>query len=148
MTRNRRWTRSRIVEAIREYHRRYGRPPRSIDWSVAAARWRWGEDSEKFREVKRRWDEGDWPHDRTVRDVFGTWNAALRAAGFAGRPTHAPPPDRREEFVRMWNDGVPVPEMARHFGVKEISVINRAYRLRRMGLWLAPRKSGPRPSRG
>jgi ribosomal protein S27E len=57
------WTKRAIIAALRDATRRRGEPPSARDW-------------EKHR-----------PPARTVTRVFGTWNAALEAAGL---PTRAP----------------------------------------------------------
>lgn len=70
------WTRETIIQAIREFQDRYGRPPAATDWNVSMARalgheWR----------VKRFYRDGCWPHYTSVMKFFPKWNAALEAAG-------------------------------------------------------------------
>lgn len=74
------WTQETIIEAIREYHRRYRRQPGAMDWNLnlahrAAA-------PERLAEIEKRWDEGLWPTVTTVQERFGSWSAAIYAAGF------------------------------------------------------------------
>lgn len=60
-----RWDRETIIYAIELWHRRYLRTPTKNEWMNAGT---------------------DHPCHQTVRRVFGTWNAGIRAAGFAPRP--------------------------------------------------------------
>jgi hypothetical protein len=65
----RRWTRARVVEAMLDWRRRYGRLPSSYDWSRTHARRRGGEALKRLR-------EGDWPSASVVTSVLGSWAAA------------------------------------------------------------------------
>jgi AraC-like DNA-binding protein len=85
-----RWTRDRVLDAMRAWQARYGRWPSSYDWSRTHARRRGGEALERLR-------EGDWPSPSVVTDVYGSWQAArvaaaeqLVEAGDGARPS----PDR------------------------------------------------------
>ena len=60
-------TAQEIVVALRAWSAEHGAPPREQDWSVASAVWR------------DAWPR--WPGAGTVMRVFGSWNAALQAAG-------------------------------------------------------------------
>ena len=55
----RRWTRERVLDAMREWRARYGRLPSSYDWSRTHARRRGGEALERLR-------DGDWPSASVV----------------------------------------------------------------------------------
>lgn len=59
------WTRERIVSALQAWALEHGRPPSGTDWRVT----------------------GLWEHPSTgtVLLKFGTWNAAMVAAGFQPR---------------------------------------------------------------
>jgi hypothetical protein len=76
------YTADEILDAIRSWARWYGQPPTSIDWEPARAR-RMGQ---PWR--AERFERGDWPTVRMVRGKFGSFNAAVRAAGL--RPRRAP----------------------------------------------------------
>ena len=76
----RRWTRERVLEAMRAWRRRYGRLPSSYDWSRTHARRRGGEALERL-------NDGDWPSASVVGGIFGTWAAALTAAAEEPRTT-------------------------------------------------------------
>jgi hypothetical protein len=65
-----RWSKDSIKIAIRDWTNIYGEPPLSNDWQGP------------YRP--------DWvPSTHTVHDHFGTWNAAIQAAGFKPRPRGA-----------------------------------------------------------
>jgi hypothetical protein len=65
----RRWTRDRVLEAMRAWEGRYGRMPSSYDWSRTHARRRGAEAVERL-------SEGDWPAASVVTGVFGKWQVA------------------------------------------------------------------------
>lgn len=70
------WTRESIVAAIQRFHQRYGRQPNATDFNPPLARsmghhWR----ADRFHA------DGDYPGSSSVQYVFGTWNAAIEAAG-------------------------------------------------------------------
>jgi transposase len=73
-----RWTRASIVAAIGEFDRRYGHPPSSNDWNPVQAR-KLGHHAR----AERFYADGCWPWSGQVLKVFGRWNDAIRAAGFA-----------------------------------------------------------------
>lgn len=76
------WTKDRVVLAIREWAQFYGEPPAAADWDPWRARVKLG-DEMRARRFER--DRGRWPSFIAAVDRFGSWNAALEAAGFAGR---------------------------------------------------------------
>lgn len=55
------WTRELIISCIQDWARDHGLPPTQIDWSKGTA---------------------DHPHYRTAAKRFGSWSAAIAAAGF------------------------------------------------------------------
>jgi hypothetical protein len=69
-----------ILEAIRTWTARYGEPPAWADWSPARAR----RQSQEWR--VQRYLSGDWPSSNTVARRFGTFTAAVAAAGITPRP--------------------------------------------------------------
>ena len=75
----RRWTRERVLDAMRAWRARYGRLPSSYDWSRTHARRRGGDALERLA-------EGQWPsasgRHRSVRD----WAAARTAAVSGPQP--------------------------------------------------------------
>jgi AraC-like DNA-binding protein len=74
----RRWTRGRVLDAMRAWRERYGHLPSSYDWSRTHARRR-GE------EALDRLATGDWPAASVVTDVFESWPAARAALGTSPR---------------------------------------------------------------
>ena len=87
----RRWTRERVVDAMLDWRRRYGRLPSSYDWSRTHAGRRRGE-------AFKRLTEGEWPASSVVTRLFGTW-AVARAA--ASRPNVAVPIRRPSATSRL-----------------------------------------------
>jgi Homing endonuclease associated repeat len=75
------WTRERIIEAVHDYAAVFGSPPSAEDWNVSMAR-------KNGRHDKADWFYlfGDWPHYGSVTARFGSFNAAIEAAGFTPRP--------------------------------------------------------------
>lgn len=71
----REWNRGEIIAAILYWNIKYGRPPSAADWNVAERR---GNHEARLA----RFYDGWWPHVNTVRHHFGSWNAAIKAAGF------------------------------------------------------------------
>jgi Homing endonuclease associated repeat len=70
------WTATEFTDALIEWARLEGAQPSESEWkSGRAARGRWQ------REYPR------WPAAHVARRLFGSWSAALQAAGFAARPT-------------------------------------------------------------
>jgi hypothetical protein len=71
------WTPDRILDAIRDYADRYGHPPAAQDWNPPLAITKYRDDiAERFHE------DGCWPTATSVQYYFGSWNAAIHAAGF------------------------------------------------------------------
>ncbi len=80
----RRWTRERVLAAMRDWRERFGRLPSSYDWSRTHARRRGGE-------ALARLAEGEWPAASVVTRLFGTWSAACAVAvQRAGEMTREP----------------------------------------------------------
>jgi AraC-like DNA-binding protein len=69
----RRWTRERVVAAMREWEARQGRLPSSYDWSRAHAGRRGGD-------ALKRVANGEWPAASVVTRLFGSWDVARSAA--------------------------------------------------------------------
>src|SRR5262245_48539877 len=97
----RRYSRLEIVEAIQRWVDEYGSPPTLQDWEPSSAR-RWGNGARA-----ERFEAGEWPSARMVRRQFGSFGAAVRAAGFApgvGRPSkpHLSASDEILRAVREW----------------------------------------------
>ena len=76
----RRWTRERVLDAMRAWRAQHGRLPSSYDWSVTHARRRGGEALERL-------SHGDWPSPAVVTLVCGGWPRARAAADQTGTRT-------------------------------------------------------------
>jgi AraC-like DNA-binding protein len=63
--RRRKWSGQQMIEKIQEWTAEYGSPPMSREWRKSSER---------------------WPTQSCVCTCFGTWNNAIRAAGFEPRP--------------------------------------------------------------
>jgi hypothetical protein len=73
------WTSAEILDAIRRWHDLYGEPPSMADWEPYRARvigqpWR-----------IERYESGDWPSSRSVRNHFGRLSDAVALAGLVPR---------------------------------------------------------------
>lgn len=81
------WTRDAVAAAMREWHEVYGEAPAQADWCPYFARG-YGDDA---RAVRFEDADGHWPSFMAVVNEFGSWNAAVVAAGFAPRPQYGVP---------------------------------------------------------
>lgn len=82
--------RTNIILAIAEWARLYGAPPSALDWNVHQARLVAHPD--RLAEILDRHRGQKWPPASSVQAAFGTWNAAIAAAGY--RPLN--PSERRD----------------------------------------------------
>lgn len=73
------WTREAIVIAMQEWAHEHGEPPAVADWDPYLAR------IYLHEERAARFAAGKWPSRWSVVHEFGSWNAAIEAAGFAPR---------------------------------------------------------------
>jgi len=108
-----RWDHGRILAAIDAWAELHGAPPAAADWNPALAR-RQGRPDRAERHAG-----GDWPFYSTVVLYFGSWSAAIEAAGWHSRPrgdwrpptaTTAEEEHRRAEILAEHNSRVPVDE--------------------------------------
>lgn len=78
------WTPDAVILAIQEWAAAYGEPPASKDWNPWHARQILGDEERAARFESAC---GQWPSfQTTLREFGGSWNAAIRAAGFETRP--------------------------------------------------------------
>lgn len=77
---NKTWTRETLIGELRRWAAEYGAPPAAADWNRALARRQGRED------VAQRHAAGDWPSYSTIVNYFGSWSAAITAAGYQPRP--------------------------------------------------------------
>jgi hypothetical protein len=78
-----RWTEAAIVEALRRWVTQYGEVPTRVDWDRGMRRLR-GHEAKLARLDAHR---GRLPSPTPVLARFGSWEAALAAAGFEARFT-------------------------------------------------------------
>lgn len=79
------WTRELVIARIREWVYLYGEPPAICDRGPSMAR---SELHDEQRAVRFEQANGHWPWFTVVVRRFGSWNAALEAAGFTPRANH------------------------------------------------------------
>jgi transposase len=72
--------RAEILDKVREWVRLFGAPPTSTDWSICNARLSCA--GPLLDQIEERHEGHTWPAVETVVTQFGTWNAAISAAGF------------------------------------------------------------------
>jgi hypothetical protein len=77
-----RWTEEVIVARIREWVAVHGEPPAKADWTPADAR----RCNDEERALRFERADGYWPCGTSVIERFGSWSAAVVAAGFVPRP--------------------------------------------------------------
>jgi hypothetical protein len=74
-----RFDREAILQRIRDWERIHGEPPTTRDWDPSRAR----STGQAWR--AERFEAGDWPSIGQIRRQFGSFNAAVRAAGLSAR---------------------------------------------------------------
>src|SRR3954465_3877555 len=91
-------TRARVVEALQDWTRLVGSPPRSYEWAPASARVL-GRESP----LSRLWAAWypRWPSTPTVLPHLGAWTHALSAAGLPLRRPSAAPAAGRAERIEL-----------------------------------------------
>jgi hypothetical protein len=78
------WTREKIIAAIHDWAAEYGESPAIADWMPCAAR----ADGDEARARRFEDANGRYPVHMVVIGEFGSWNAAIAAAGFEPRAAH------------------------------------------------------------
>jgi hypothetical protein len=107
-----------VVEAIQSWASLYGKPPNATDWNIAHAK-RLGR-----QDKVARFEEGLWPHLNTVMSRFGSWNDAIRAAGFEPTPVSSygrpgDDPEVVERAVEYYREGDHLGAAAKKGGISE-----------------------------
>jgi hypothetical protein len=94
------WTREAIVLAIEEWAAAWGEPPAVPDWNAWHSR-HVLRDEQRAQRAEHERAAGRCPCITSVVKAFGSWNAAITAAGFEPRPTHGGSGnERRRRSVR------------------------------------------------
>lgn len=119
--RHERYTEDEIVAAVLAWHGEYGRLPSSTDWNPARKRILASKLIAKVRDhllTARTFEKGSWPSVTTVRDVFGSMNAAFVAAGFeprsVGREPKVAPEPLRLQANQIARSEIPTEGRFRH----------------------------------
>src|SRR4051794_38276555 len=99
---------------MRAWTAEVGTPPRTYDWEPAIARLGGfpSAGAEKWEREHPR-----WPHHALVRGRFGSWRAALGAAGLPGAAPLRVPRRERVETARRLHGQLPEAEIAELIGV-------------------------------
>lgn len=87
------YTEEELLDRLTRWERIYGAPPTKTDWDAPKLRRMLSRAVAKTNELAervRRFEAGDWPAETTVRERFGSVNAARVQAGYP-----AVPPGRR-----------------------------------------------------
>jgi hypothetical protein len=126
------WTRERIAAALRAWADELGRAPRSYDWSPAITR-AGGFPLAGAQKWER--DHPRWPHHALVRARYGSWRAALEAAGLPTPPPLAIPRRERVQTAQRLEGRLSADELADLLGVTARTVRSywRAGTCRRCG---------------
>ena len=83
------WTRERIIKAIRRWVRVHGYTPIADEWNGGLG-------------AAFDYEPGERPSRGTILDRFGTWNAAIEAAGYEPRPRSTKRPQSRCKNGHRW----------------------------------------------
>src|SRR3954469_12411078 len=108
------WTSARIMQALRAWADEQGRVPRGYDWAPATAR------AAGFpTEGAERWERAHprWPHHALVTARFGSWRAALEAAGLPAPPPLAIARRERVQTAQRLRERLSADELAELLGV-------------------------------
>jgi transcriptional regulator with XRE-family HTH domain len=95
---NVKWSKQRILEAFRWWNEEFGEPPSMSDFNPYQTR-------DKFTSRKRHQRssrliaEGRVPWFTTVIYQFGSWNEAMRQAGFKPRRAHGSPENSERRLI-------------------------------------------------
>lgn len=80
------WTRAALILAIQEWAHEYGEPPAVADWNAVLCRAM--NDEARALRYENSAAAGKCPCHNTPIRAFGSWNAAIEAAGFTPRASH------------------------------------------------------------
>ncbi len=121
------WDRDTIIAAIQWWAEEHGEPPGSADFNETQARTAL-HDEARARRTERYKAKGAIPCHTTVYREFGSWNAALEAAGFRPRQPDggggngqrqrsvATGRAKREHAARLYMEGLTYAEIAERVG--------------------------------
>jgi hypothetical protein len=102
------WDSESIIAAVHRWVDLFGEPPVAMDWAPAMAR-----RSGRLDLIERASSAGVWPGVTTVQRHFGSWGAAIEAAGFERlskgtfRNPYTPPPAETRFWRKVKITGAP-----------------------------------------
>lgn len=114
----------RILAAFREWFEEFGDRPYATDWNSCLARAK----GQPERAARSEREPGRWPSTSSVINHFGTWNAAVKAAGFDPvKPGHTglrlgEDPANHRLAYDMHQSGSTLDAIADHFGVRRPTI--------------------------
>ena len=88
------FTRGAVIQALHKFHDLYGRPPTRAEWSPPIAV------SLGHPELAERFhNDACWPTHKIVKRLFGSWNDAIVAAGYAPRVSRSTRRWTRDDLI-------------------------------------------------
>lgn len=125
------WTREAVVFAMHEWADEYGVPPAASDWNRSHLQ------RSGLMDRYTRTASGCWPCVATVLNTWGTWNAAIEAAGFEARPhggwrygRDGEDPELCREVRARYDAGESSGTLAQEYGCTPSTI---CYRIRKAG---------------
>lgn len=104
----RQWTRERVLEAVRAWEEKFGRPPREADWNPARTKLLVAGSMARVKhaqEVLAEYATGKYPSSRTLQDLYdGKWAEGIKDAGFVPLPSGRPDKSALSQYVRRSDD--------------------------------------------
>jgi hypothetical protein len=97
------WTPEKVIAAVRRWADEYGAPPTSTEWEIGKpAKYAQAalDKAQLWHEKAARFESGEFPGNDTCRRFFGTFNAAMAAAGFEPRPEGRTPRELTDRQLR------------------------------------------------
>lgn len=122
------WTKEVIVAAIIRWDDTFSQVPRASDWNVAMAR----KYTDGQKRLARYYDHpaGPWPAASMVQREFGSWSAAIRAAGLEPFAKSPPGPntltaEKLAETIRLYRSGLSAAQVGERLGITGDAVWQR-----------------------
>jgi hypothetical protein len=112
------WTEERVIAAIRRWHELTGQAPSATDWYPSHPR----------HKPSAALGLGRWPSNKAMRRVFGSWTAAVEAAGLeprGRRDLHRY--DDLDAIVARIRAGESAASISREMGLTEYAVLQSLY---------------------
>lgn len=125
------WTEEAVIAAIQAWAEQSGGiPPAATDWNPNHAT-----KNGHPEKADRFYEDDAWPLTGTVLERFGSWNTAIRAAGFVPRAVgtygrEGEDPDLCREIRARYEAGESTPALAASYGTSYHAI---AYRIHKAG---------------